>query len=205
MSTSTGTVPRIATSTPSLNHRPHGRTEVVNALLDAATTLFAAHGPGAVSLRDVAREANVNLGLIHRYIGGKQDLLGMVLERRPGMPALPLVPTVSTEELVDLVLELVVADPLYTRIVLRATLDGFDVPNLQQAFPLIERAVSSARSSLPTPDAEVRVGTFVATVLGWQALSSLLLEILGLSELDPAQVARMLRPAVLAFLQAPPP
>ena len=203
MSTSTGTVPRIADPTPSpIDHRPHGRTEVVNALLDAATTLFAAHGPGAVSLRDVARAANVNLGLIHRYVGGKQDLLALVLERRPGMPALPLAPPRSTEELVDLLVELIAVDAAYTRILLRATLDGFDVPQVQQAFPLLERAINSARSRLPAPDAELRVGLLAAAALGWQALGSVFMDVLGQSTLDRAVLTARLRPALVAFLEA---
>ena len=175
---------------------------MVNALLEAATTLFAAHGPGAVSLRDVARQANVNLGLIHRYIGGKQDLLEMVLERRPGMPALPPAPPRSAAELVDLLLELLAADAAYTRIMLRATLDGFEVPRSQQAFPLIERAVATARSTLPPPDAELRVGLLAAAAFGWQALGPLLLDAVGHADLDGRAVAEALRPALLAFVQA---
>jgi AcrR family transcriptional regulator len=193
------------TSSPTVQHRPHGRSEVVTALLDAATTLFAAQGPAAVSLRDVAREANVNLGLIHRYIGGKQDLLAMVLERRPGMPALRPEPPRSPDELVELILELIAVDAAYTRIMLRATLDGFPIPRMQQAFPLIERAIASARSTLPAPDAELRVGLLAAAAFGWQALSPLLLDAVGQPDLDGPAVAEALRPALLAFLRAAPP
>jgi len=168
--------------------------------MDAATTLFAAHGPAAVSLRDVAREANVNLGLIHRYIGGKQDLLAMVLERRPGMPALQPAPPRSTEELTQLLLTLIAADAPYTRILLLATLDGFDV--LQHAFPMFERSAAAARATLPTPDAEIRVALLAAAALGWQALAPLLLGVMGHPDLDHDVVARSLRPALLGFLQA---
>lgn len=47
--------------------------------MDAAVRLFAAHGPKA-SLRDIANEAGVNLGLIHRHFGNKHDLLQAVLD-----------------------------------------------------------------------------------------------------------------------------
>ena len=182
--------------------RPHGRSEVVNALLDAATILFAERGPGAVSLRDVAREANVNLGLIPRYIGGKQDLLSMVLERRPGMPALQPAPPRSVDELAQLLLDLIDADAPYTRIVLRATLDGYDVPRAQQAFPLIERSIAAMGSKLPSPDAELRVGLLAAAALGWQAMAPFLLEIMEQPGLDKQRVTDSLRPALVAFLQA---
>ena len=150
----------------------------------------------------MAREANVNLGLIHRYIGGKQDLLALVLERRPGMPTLQPAPPRSVEELAKLLLALIAADAPYTRILLRATLDGFDVPQVQHAFPMIERSVASARATLPTPDAEIRVALLAAAALGWQVLAPLLLGVMGQPDLDHDVVARSLRPALLGFLQA---
>ncbi|MFL6203821.1 MAG: helix-turn-helix domain-containing protein [Acidimicrobiales bacterium] len=184
--------------------RPRGRTEVVNALLDAATGLFAARGPSAVSLRDVAREANVNLGLIHRYIGGKQDLLGMVLERRPGMPALQPGPPRTPDELVSLILELIAADAAYTKVVMRATLDGFDVPQLPVAFPVVERAVTALRAQLPERDADLRVAFLAAAAIGWQAIGGLLLRVLDQEGASTADVAAALHPALAAFVTAEP-
>src|SRR4051812_9842318 len=53
----------------------------IGALVEAATDLFAERGPAATSLRDVAARAGVNYGLIHQYIGTKDDLLRLVVER----------------------------------------------------------------------------------------------------------------------------
>jgi AcrR family transcriptional regulator len=61
--------------------RPSGRDEIRASVLDAAERHFAAHGTKA-SLRDIAAEAQVNLGLIHRHFGNKDDLLRAVLERQ---------------------------------------------------------------------------------------------------------------------------
>ncbi|MSX85805.1 MAG: TetR family transcriptional regulator, partial [Actinobacteria bacterium] len=58
--------------------RPFGRDEVRDAVLDAAARHFAASGTGA-SLREIASDAGVNLGLIHRHFGNKDDLLRAVL------------------------------------------------------------------------------------------------------------------------------
>ncbi len=54
---------------------PSGPDEVRLAVLDAAARLFAERGVGQVSLREVAREANVQLGLIHRYVGSREELV----------------------------------------------------------------------------------------------------------------------------------
>jgi AcrR family transcriptional regulator len=51
-----------------------------DALLDAAVELFAEHGPASVSIRDVARHAGVNHGLVHRHFGSKDDLLAAAVD-----------------------------------------------------------------------------------------------------------------------------
>ena len=60
------------------NERPTGRQAVVAAVLEAAAHHFATRGSRA-SLRDIAADAGVNLGLIHRHLGSKDDLLRAVL------------------------------------------------------------------------------------------------------------------------------
>jgi len=54
---------------------PTGPQEVRHAVLDAAATLFALHGVDAVSLRDIAARADVNLSLIRRYVGTREELV----------------------------------------------------------------------------------------------------------------------------------
>ena len=51
-----------------------------DALLAAAVELFAEHGPASVSIRDVARHAGVNHGLVHRHFGSKDDLLAEAID-----------------------------------------------------------------------------------------------------------------------------
>ncbi len=53
---------------------PAGPDEVRRAVLDAAATLFAVHGVGGVSLRDIAAASDIHLALISRYIGNRADL-----------------------------------------------------------------------------------------------------------------------------------
>ena len=175
------------------------------ALIEAATRLFAERGPTAVSHREVARAANVNLGLIHRYIGGKDELLAQVLAARPGMP--PVSPPVpwSADDIADLMLTLIAADAAYTKVVLRATLDGYDVPEMQVAFPLIEQAALAMRQVLPRRDADARVALLSAALLGWQTLAPTLLAVVGQTGLSTAEAAEALRPALVAFLSAEAP
>src|SRR5205807_3220629 len=69
------------TSAPQTRARPTGREEVRAAVLEAATRLFVGRGPASVSLRDIAEEANVNLGLLHRHFGSKSELISAAVSR----------------------------------------------------------------------------------------------------------------------------
>ena len=51
-------------------------------ILDVAETLFADNGFAATSLRDITREAGVNIAAVSYHFGSKDALLGAVLERR---------------------------------------------------------------------------------------------------------------------------
>jgi AcrR family transcriptional regulator len=57
---------------------PNEPDEVRRAVLDAAAALFALHGVDAVSLRDIAAAASVNLSLIGRYIGRRDERVAEV-------------------------------------------------------------------------------------------------------------------------------
>ena len=47
--------------------------------MSAAAELFAARGPDGVSLREIAAHAGLNYGLIHQYVGSKDELLRLVI------------------------------------------------------------------------------------------------------------------------------
>ena len=53
-------------------------------ILDAAERIFAEQGYGAVSLRQIIADAEVNLAAIHYHFGSKQELLDEVIMRRAG-------------------------------------------------------------------------------------------------------------------------
>jgi AcrR family transcriptional regulator len=60
----------------------HGKQLRQQALMEAATAVFAEHGYDAATTREVAERAGCSEGLIHRYFGGKRGLLIAILERK---------------------------------------------------------------------------------------------------------------------------
>lgn len=59
-------------------------TDTKERILDVAETLFADHGYAATSLRDITRDAGVNIAAVNYHFGSKDALLAAVLERRIG-------------------------------------------------------------------------------------------------------------------------
>jgi AcrR family transcriptional regulator len=57
-----------------------GPDEVRRAVLDAAADLFARHGVAQVSLRDIAAAADIQLALVSRYIGSRDELIRAVFD-----------------------------------------------------------------------------------------------------------------------------
>ncbi|WP_024793981.1 TetR/AcrR family transcriptional regulator [Tomitella biformata] len=57
-----------------------GSTGAQHAILIAAADLFSRKGPAKVSLREIAAEADVSYGLIHRFYRTKENLLVAVME-----------------------------------------------------------------------------------------------------------------------------
>lgn len=56
-----------------------------NQILDASEVLFSRYGYLGASLRDIAQEAGVRIGLVHYHFGNKHLILDAVLERKLGL------------------------------------------------------------------------------------------------------------------------
>lgn len=181
--------------------RPYGRDAVVEAVVEAAGRLFSERGPAAISLRDVANEANVNLGLIHRYIGSKEDLLATVLAMRPATFADLLEP----EEIVSLLLGDDAEIAQYMRVIAHADLDGYDLPRLRPTMPLLSVTAKAMRKRFPPIEADVRTVLAAAMITGWHAVGRTYLKALGRRGLSDDALAAAFRPAIEALLAPPEP
>jgi AcrR family transcriptional regulator len=63
---------------------PERITERQTAIRNAALMCFARRGFHATTMRDIAREASVSLGLLYRYFGNKAALIGSAIEAETG-------------------------------------------------------------------------------------------------------------------------
>jgi AcrR family transcriptional regulator len=72
-------------STPAIQHsaRPSTKGEATrHAILDACEVLFAQNGYLGTSLRDIAAQAGVRMGVVHYHFGNKHLILDAALERK---------------------------------------------------------------------------------------------------------------------------
>lgn len=155
---------------------PRGREAVEEALLEAASELFADYGPRATSVRQIATEAGVNHGLVHHYFGSKGALLQAVLERSAGH--LAEYPTAQLAD-PDLARKL----DRHWRILARSLLDGIDPSSLQRSYPLINQLVREyTDQGMSEGEAREVAARTVAAEVGWRMLRGFIAGALQLDE-----------------------
>lgn len=169
----------------STDRRP-GREGAVDALLDAAEALFVEHGPAAVSLRDVARRAGVNHGLIHHYIGSRDDLLEMVFTRATERARRAVRDLDEPTDALDALRTLGGASDAYTRLLAWALLEGHDPAEFHgRSAALDEIAQASGRDSRAL---RVALAASMVQTLGWKLFGEYALLAAGLDEDDASTV-----------------
>jgi AcrR family transcriptional regulator len=176
---------------------PHGPEEVVRAVVDVAIDLFSKQGYTAVSLRQVAAAAGVNPGLVHRYIGSKEDVLRAVfdrfnyeLEEGPyAVTAPPLSP--GAEQIIY----------AQQRIIAHLTLEGYDVSVFRTQSPMADLILATIHDRVDVDDrtARIRAVQILALGLGWRLFEPFLLSATGLDESDRDEIAAAIRAANLAI------
>ena len=149
---------------------PRGKEAVKAALIDAAAELFAARGPSAVGVREIARHAGVNHGLVHRHFGSKEALLRAVmtsLSKRVSASIGPPSPEERLTELLIPIFEQAEDTQQHWRILAMALLEGRSPSDIQAGFPVFHRLLAAARRADPDGmSAEAFTSILVAMGLG---------------------------------------
>lgn len=158
---------------------PTGPDEVRRAVLDAAAALFAEHGVPRVTLRRIADEARVNVALIPRYVGTREQLIEAVFDDLSDQ----LAAEVDAEPLGQRGFEPDTTMVRWTRVLLYLVLTGSDVPAEHGFRPAaaLARAMSD-NYGLDTRSAELRAAQVMASALGWRIFERYLAGTIGLPD-----------------------
>jgi TetR/AcrR family transcriptional regulator, repressor for neighboring sulfatase len=184
----------------------------VASLVAAATELFAARGPDGVSLREIAAHAGLNYGLIHQYVGSKDDLLQMVIAHSTQTTAARFAEAAGAGEALELLQGPVGADrPAYPRLLAWAILQGRDPRELAGPSPALPQLIAmlpetgalgagtdgdpgnraasdrAASDSDLADDPRLRAAAVAALTLGWSLFGTFVSHAAGLDDVAPAE------------------
>lgn len=157
----------IATEAPPRRPPAPGDRRAHDALLASAIELFAQHGPASVSIRDVARHAHVNHGLVHRHFGTKDDLITEAIE----VGVSPLLPGALAPDGFDIdeVVRVMHHDSTPAKLIARTLVDDVAIGSVRHTYPLMHALVAAAQQvpvqSRPNELADPRLAAAAAGAL----------------------------------------
>jgi len=166
--------------------RQPGREGAIEALIDAARELFAERGPSAVSLRDVARRAGVNHGLIHHYIGSRDDLLRLVFTASMDHARAKVEGATDSMSGVGALRRLGAGNDEYTRLLAWALLEGRDPAEFHGRSSALDAIV--AANDDDSRDLRVALAMAMVQTLGWKLFGPYVLAAAGFDATDAAGV-----------------
>jgi len=154
-------------------------------VLDVAARLFAEQGVSMVTLRDIATAAQVNLGLISRYIGSRDDLHRAVFEDLTAQLTAEIrtSPTASRGFDRDSVMG------RWTRLLTFLVVTRPEVAVEVGSGPVRElRSVIEQVYGLTEDAAALRVAQVMGSAVGWRLFESFLIESSGLGDVPIEEI-----------------
>lgn len=169
------------------------RGRVVTALVDAARALFWERGPDRVTLREIAAAAGVNYGLIHQYVGTKDDLLALVFraDSLDWTAQFSKAPTLQAA----ISWQMRPASRGYVRMLAHSILEGHDPGRLLGRSPALAEMSRRLEQERPAPrmsgtktDPRIQAAALTCIVLGWQLFGPFLQQVAGLDDVPAEDV-----------------
>jgi AcrR family transcriptional regulator len=169
-------------------------------ILAAAARLFVELGYERTTIREVARAAGVDGGLVMHYFGSKQELFQRVTHH---LPAQQLSGTAEqvTEQILARLAESLASEPVQSLALLRSMLTHPDAAQaLREGAAQYQAQISRP---IPAEDADLRAALVGAVMLG-VVVSRHLLKTDALAEASPQEVVELLRPCLRSLTRAEP-
>ncbi len=173
---------------------PRGPVQVQRAAIEAAADLFASRGIAAVTVRDVASAAGVNPALVHRYLGGKDEVVRAVLATLRDRVRADF-ETLVTHDIMLMPDEPEQALAIYQRIVAHLVIEGRDIRDYQTEFPLVQFVIDEIerQTGVDERTARIRGAQIFAIGLAVRLFAPVLLRAAGLSPDDDDELRRAVR------------
>lgn len=171
---------------------PVGPDAVRRAVIDTAGDLFARNGIAQTSLRDIASGADVNVALISRYVGQRDDVIAAVLDDLGAQVGQFALDHPLQQQGWD-------ADtPMgrWARIVGQLAVDSPELLRSGEFNPVTALAeVACSGFGLDDSDAKIRGAQIVASAIGWRLLEDYLLDCISPTERSRGELREALTEA----------
>jgi AcrR family transcriptional regulator len=180
---------------------------VRKAVLEAAIRLFVGRGPASVSLREIAEEANVNLGLLHRHFGSKSELISAAVAQLVEGFGPSTGDVFASPQMPDELAQLVTAPPqayaAYVRMLAWLLLDGTESATLEESHPAIARLVQRlSTDGLDDEDARCVGAAVAALALGWLLYAPYLRAATQVDDVPPERLRKVLAAVIERVIDA---
>jgi TetR/AcrR family transcriptional regulator, repressor for neighboring sulfatase len=139
---------KTARKTPKKTSHPFGRDDVVAAVIDAAGGLFSRRGFDGVSIRDIAKKAGVNHGLIHRHFGSKESLHRQTLQHMADAMLADVRGAGTMDELARRAFESLEKHERFWRMLARAIMDGRSIGELHRRYPIVQYLIERVTAAM---------------------------------------------------------
>ena len=180
------------------HNSPRGREEIKEAILQATEELLARHSPTEISLRQIAKSANLNHSLIHRYFGTKENVILAVHDRIISKLGAQFSAIDSLDGNVEKLFKINEENPSRRVLLARAMLDGADPHLIRHHFPTIHQLIElikkkKSETAKPTEyDPETLAAFLAGAVMGWFLYEPFLLASTGLENRDKNKVHKQI-------------
>ena len=189
------------------------REEVSEALISAAATLFAERESGHVTVREIAARADVNPTFVHRYFGGKRNLMHAAIRRAQERITAQIEEMPDVVEGASAVVHATLQEKELVATLARGILDGV-LDDAQVGDPatkrLLERFVAEVdkRHVHPAHDTRVVVAALIAATAGYALFGRYVTSAMGMDDLpeewlEGGFVTLLQDVARLAFRESP--
>jgi AcrR family transcriptional regulator len=167
-------------------------------ILAAAAGLFVDRGYERTTIREIARAAGVDGGLVMHYFGSKQELFQQVTHGGPGLELSGTAEQV-TEQVLARLGETLATEPVQSLALFRSMLTH------PEAARMLQEGAAQYQAQLSRPiqaaDADLRAALVNAVMLG-VIVSRHMLSYDALAEASPQQVIDLLRPCLYSLTRA---
>lgn len=169
-----------------MNERSDGGAEspVFERLLDATERLWATQPPSRITMRAIAKEAGLSVGLAYNYVNGRDELYGTVLDR---VAARISASAREGEDFADVLNSLwaaMEANPAFHRLVTWLTLEGVNVTEIMQNHPLIA-GLTHDMAARTTEDARLIAGVIGLLGISMETFEAPVNRTMGYDDADP--------------------